>query len=251
MNIETEGIVLKQINIVNHRKMLVLFTKKMGKINAGTNIGEGSKRKTALGIKPFTHGRYNMYSTRDSYNVVGAETIKSFYSLGEDVDKYMNASYLLEFTEKVLVSEEPQQKIFNYLIDVFYAMEERKKKYATLVIAYQLKVLKELGYMPNLESCIACGKKENLFYIDTKEGGSLCENCHSKIDEELKDSLIYHKGLGIIEVVQYFIKSPLHSFSSIGLDEKRVEVVRKIIDGFMKNHLDINDLKSQMFLSKD
>ena len=98
MRVETEGLVLKQVNTVNNRKILVLFTKKFGKISAGTNLGEGGKRKSNLGIRPFTHGRYDIYSNRDSYNVIRAETIKSYYSFGEDVDKYMNVSYLLEFT---------------------------------------------------------------------------------------------------------------------------------------------------------
>ncbi len=249
MRVETEGLVLKQVNTVNNRKILVLFTKKFGKISAGTNLGEGGKRKSNLGVRPFTHGRYDIYSNRDSYNVIRAETIKSYYSFGEDVDKYMNVSYLLEFTEKILSQQEPQQKIFNYLINVFDAMEKRKSKYSTLVIAYQMKVLKELGYMPNLDSCVICGTKEMLSYIDIRQGGCICENCERNSNSR-KDALIYHDGLGIMDVMRYFIKMPLHNFEKIGLDENRTEVLRKIIDEFMEYHLDIRDLKSQGFLSK-
>ena len=220
MRVETEGLVLKQVNTVNNRKILVLFTKKFGKISAGTNLGEGGKRKS-----------------------------KSYYSFGEDVDKYMNVSYLLEFTEKILSQQEPQQKIFNYLINVFDAMEKRKSKYSTLVIAYQMKVLKELGYMPNLDSCVICGTKEMLSYIDIRQGGCICENCERNSNSR-KDALIYHDGLGIMDVMRYFIKMPLHNFEKIGLDENRTEVLRKIIDEFMEYHLDIRDLKSQGFLSK-
>ena len=62
--------------------------------------------------------------------------------------------------------------------------------------------------------------------------------------------MIYHDGLGIMDVMRYFIKMPLHNFEKIGLDENRTEVLRKIIDEFMEYHLDIRDLKSQGFLSK-
>ena len=43
MRVETEGLVLKQVNTVNNRKILVLFTKKFGKISAGTNLGDRSR----------------------------------------------------------------------------------------------------------------------------------------------------------------------------------------------------------------
>ena len=54
---ETDGIILRQINIANDRKILVLLTRKFGKISAGTGIRTSGKRKSSLPLRAFTHGR--------------------------------------------------------------------------------------------------------------------------------------------------------------------------------------------------
>lgn len=60
MYAETEGIVLKQIKIPGGRRMLVIFTKRYGKISAGTYISEKGKNRAALALRPFTYGRYQI-----------------------------------------------------------------------------------------------------------------------------------------------------------------------------------------------
>ena len=45
---DTEGIVLKQIKTVSGRTMLVIFSRKFGKISVGTNLTGSGKNKSAL-----------------------------------------------------------------------------------------------------------------------------------------------------------------------------------------------------------
>jgi DNA repair protein RecO (recombination protein O) len=145
----------------------------------------------------------------------------------------------------------PNPKIFNLLIDFMEEMQKRKGKYATLVVAYEIKVLKEMGYMPRLDSCINCGTKEGLHFLDVKDGGTLCSNCGSKKISSNNDTLIYEAGLGIINILSYFARNPLKNFQNLALDEKPMEKVRAIIDEYIQYHLDIGELKSQGFLTKE
>ncbi|MCB6367810.1 DNA repair protein RecO, partial [Intestinibacillus massiliensis] len=127
------------------RRMVLLFSKKYGKISAGTSISEKGRNKSALAMRPFTYGRYELFKNRDSYNINGAEVLKSYYRIGEDVDKYMNSSYVLEFTEKLLVEEQPSQALFSLILDFFSVMEKRQKSHGTLVLGYEVKALKIMG----------------------------------------------------------------------------------------------------------
>ena len=104
---DTEGIVLRQVKTSYGRRMILLFSKKYGKISAGTGLNERGKGKSSLALRPFTYGRYELFKNRDSYNINGAEVLKSYYGIGEDVDKYMNGAYVLEFTERVLCGGSP------------------------------------------------------------------------------------------------------------------------------------------------
>lgn len=251
MYVDSEGIVLKHTKTVNNRNMVLIFSKKYGKISAGTSISQKGKNKSSLAMNPFTLGRYNMYKKGDYFNITGAETIKSFYKIGEDIDKYMNASYVLEFTEKVLPENIPQPSLFNLLCDFMKEMENRKKKYGTLVIAYELKAIKEMGYMPDLDRCVSCGIENELIFFDVKNGGVTCKNCGTKIISQHNDSLIYEIGLGIIDILKYFIRNPLSNIQNLALDGKSLKILRKMINDYSRYHLDMGEIKSQGFLSDE
>lgn len=249
MIVTSEGIILKQIKTVNGRRMIEIFSKTYGKISAGTGITEKSRGKSSLAIRPFTHGKYELYKNGDRFNINGGETIKSFYSLGEDIDKYMYASYVLEFTEKLLPENMPCQKVFVLLCDFLEELEKRKKKYDTLLIAYEIKALKELGYMPNLKKCHKCGKIEELSFFDVKEGCVYCNTCGTDKINLHKDSLIYLTNLSIINILKYFSDNPFSSFRKIALKDDMAVKIKKLLKDFIDYHLDIGELKSGYFLS--
>ena len=112
---DTEAIVLRQVKTVNGRRMLLLFSQKYGKISVGSNLTESGKNKSALPQRPFSYGRYELFKGRESYNLNRGQVIKSYYGIGEDLDKYMAASYVLELTEKLLADELPQPALFRLL----------------------------------------------------------------------------------------------------------------------------------------
>lgn len=246
MYIDTEGIIFRQIKTVNGRRMILLFSKKYGKISAGTGISEKGRGKSALAMRPFTYGKYELYKNRDSYNINGAEVIKSYYGIGEDVEKYMACSYALELTEQILAENAAAPGLFALLVDFFQVMESRKKRYATLVLAYQIKALAVCGHMPHLDSCVLCGALEDLRFFDVKEGGLVCGKCRSGYN--MNDGLIYEVNFGIVDILKYFLKNPLQRLERLALDERVEARLQRLLKLYFEYHLDIRNLKSEGFL---
>lgn len=251
---DTEGVVLRQIKTAYGRRMVLLFTKKYGKISAGSSISEKGRSRAALAMRPFTYGRYELFKNRDSYNVNSAEVIKSYYKIGEDVDKYMNSSYVLEFTEKVLPEGQPSQAMFNLILDFFSVMEERKKSHGTLVLGYEIKTLKIMGIMPNLNQCAACGKPfekdKPPVLLDIKEGGAVCRDCGGNLEIPSDDTLIYPLNFGIVDILKYFADHSLKNFQNLALDEKVRSRLQTMIRQYAAYYLDIGELKSENFLTE-
>lgn len=249
---DTEGIVLKQIKTAYGRRMVLLFSKKYGKISAGTSINEKGRNKSALAMRPFTYGRYELYKSRDNYSINGAQVLKSYYKLGEDVDKYMNSSYILEFTEKVLPEGQPSQAMFNLILDFFSVMENRKSSHGTLVLGYEVKTLKIMGVMPELTNCVSCGKKcgreMQPMYLSIKDGGIICANCGGSLEISNNDTLIYPVNFGIVDILKYFSDHSLKNFENLALDEGVRKKLQTMIKQYAAYYLDIGDLKSESFL---
>ena len=223
MIVETEGIVLKQVKTVNGRKMLTIFTKKYGKVSVGTNLTEGGKNKTALSIRPFTYANYEFFKSRESYNLNSGQVIESFYSIGEDLDKYMASNYALELTEKVLEEEMPNSKLFLHLTDFLREIEKRNTKQRTLLIAYMVKLLDDTGVLPNLDDE---------------------EALNESLTEELT-SLISHSKFDIIKILKYMDKEPLSKLRGIALEDEIEEDSFNILKKYIGFHLNIFNLKSE------
>lgn len=245
---DTEGIIFRQVKTVNGRRMVLLFSKKYGKISAGTSISEKGKNKSSLAMRPFTYGRYELFKNRDSYHINGTEVIKSYYRIGEDVEKYMYCSYVLEFTEKLLQEEAPAPGIFNMILDFFDIMEKRSKKYSSLILAYQIKVLQEVGSRPQVNRCVLCGEKEEPALFSIKEGGIICNRCCLNFHDNQNDTLIYNVNFAIVNILRYILDSPLKSFENLALDGEIQKRLNTIIKSYIKYHLDIGELKSESFL---
>ena len=244
---DTEGIVLRQVKTLNGRRMLLLFSRKFGKISVGTSLTEGGKNKSALAVRPFTYGRYELFKSRDSYSFNSGQVIRSFYSLGEDLDKYAAASYVLELTEKLLAEDLPQPRMFSLLLEFLEELEKRSSKHGTLVMAYVVKALDIMGTMPQLSECCICGGKEAHRFFSIPDGGMICESCAANRGNE---PLIYDTNFSIVNILKYFQKEKLGTFEKIALDESILKKLQTIMKEYMAYHLDIGRLKSEDFLAQ-
>ena len=259
---DSTGIILRRINATSGRKMLSIFTQKYGKISAGTSISEkSSKGKATLSLNRFTYGRYEIFRSRDFYNVNSGEVVKSFFRIGEDPDKYFAASFALELTDKALPEELPQPKLLNELVDFLGTLEDRSKGFITLVIAYEIKLLDAVGMLPNLDECVVCGSKpddaKRLSYFSVEDGGMICDECMREIEQEIaqnsksraKPRLIYSPKFDIVNIIKYFSKRPISAFGNIMLDTETEEELYKILREYISYHMDVGTLKSELYPS--
>lgn len=245
---KTEGIVLKQVKTMNNIRMLKIFTKEYGKISAGTSISEKGKNKSALAIRPFTLGSYQVNKRRDMYYIQAAETIRNYYKLGEDVDKFMYGSYALELTDKVFEENQPSQQFFQLLTDYLELLEIRSKKFDTLLLAFQIQTLSIIGQAPHVNSCVICGANKALSFFSVPEGGLVCSDCQNNPLRDFNVSLIYPIEEGIINVLKYFLETPIINLEKMVLDKEMSLELRTRIKEFISYHLDLAEFKSERFL---
>lgn len=261
---ETEGIVLREVKALNGRKMITVFTKKYGKIPLGVSDTSSSKKKPNLAVKPFSYAKYEVYKNRENFNLSSAQVINSNYAIGENLDNFMAASYVLELTDKAFPENVPQPKAFNLLLSFLEGITKREKDVGTLVIAYIVKLLDITGTSPVTDACAACGKALDIgdikeknpnasLLFSIKDGGVICSSCASQklIDgltaKSMEESLIYKVEIGIIDVLNYFKKSQFSAFEKLVLEEKTEERLKALLKEYMSFHLDINNLKSESF----
>ncbi len=245
MLIETEGIVLRQIKTSGGRRMIVILTEKYGKISAGTSISEKTKSKAALALRPFTLSRFEIFKNGNSYNIGSGEVLKSFFAIGENIDKYMLCGNILELTDKTLNEGQKQRDIFKLLVSFMSEMVERKESLETLAIAYKVKMIKTLGYMPNLSQCVKCEKEKQAGAFSVKEGAYICVDCIQNINGQVdKSSLIFMINFDIVGIILFFERKPLSAFKNLKLEKNITDILDEILKEYYRYHLGVSKLKS-------
>lgn len=241
MIITAEGIVLRQRKIANNRRMIVLFTKKYGKLSAGTSVNEKSRSRAALALRPFTYAEYDIFKGRESYSINSAQVNRSFYSIGEDIDRFMNASSFIEYLDKVLEEGEPSPKLFDLSLEFLQSVSEARKSTDTLLYAFIVKSFRLLGVAPELSCCVNCGKAPELFagksrMFSVSGGGLICPECAAE-EKSATDSLIYNPPFDIIDVFRYFDAKPLKTFEKVDLRAEVRGEVREILSKYTDRYL--------------
>lgn len=247
MLVTTEGIVLRQRKIANNRRMIVIFTKDYGKISAGTSINEKSKGKSALALRPFTHAEYDLFKSRDSYSINSAQVKHSYYTIGEDLDRFLIASKLIEYLDAILVEGQARAKLYEMTLSFFESITRKESDFETLLYAFIVQSLRVQGVMPELSGCVNCGKKDaKLFSVSA--GGMICEDC-ARREKEAGNYLIYKPNFDIVEVLTYYMNNPLERFEKITLKPKISEELRQILSSYIKYHMGVDVLDNKIELT--
>ena len=212
------GIVFRQVKISGGKRMIQIFSREKGKISAGTLLSEKSKSKSALSIRPFTYGQYNLDIKPSNYiNIRSAETIDANYQLGENPDRFLEASYILEFTDKLLPEGKKETKIFDLLVLSLKLLCARNENFKLITISYMIKVFQESGVFPVVFS----------------------SNFN---DVELISSL----NFDILNIIEYLANNPLERMEKLTLESNNTETIFLVLKEFSEIHLDIGPLKSDI-----
>ena len=178
----------------------------------------------------------------------GKLLVGSFGSSSLDPLNTEGKGYVLEFTERVLAEEVPSPGIFSLLIDFFDLLENRDKGIGTLVLAYQTKVFRYTGVMPQLERCAICGEEKPAFKFSVEEGGVICRDCFQAMENLGPHALIYDIKFGILDILKYFTVNPLKKLENIALKEDAGKLLQEIIREYAAYYLDASDLKSEKLI---
>ena len=186
------------------------------------------------------------------YTVKSAEAERSFYGLAEDPDRYGEAAFVLELTARLLPEGVPQPRIFDLMTDMFSALENRRNRFLTLRLAYEVKLMDLLGVAPRTDCCVRCGKKNGLEAFSVPGGGALCGECHRKLTEEgYPDRLIYPARFDMMNVIDYFRSNPLKRFEKLALNDGAAAWMQNVIRRYMAYYLDVDQLKSEAAMNQE
>jgi len=157
-SIRTEGIVLRRRDFGESDRILVLFTKKMGRVSV---IAKGARKpssKISGHLELFMRSSFLISRGRNLHILTQAEMIEDFEPLRKDLSGIGTGSYVVELVDSVTYEEGSNVKLYDLLVSTLDSLSTGKDP-GIIIRYYELHLLDLVGFRPELFVCVECGKK--------------------------------------------------------------------------------------------
>ncbi|MGF7056338.1 DNA repair protein RecO [Brassicibacter mesophilus] len=243
MFVTTEGLVLRQTKYDESDKILTIFTKKNGKIQAIAKGARSPKSSLVASTQVFCYSNFLLYQGKNFYHINQGEVLNSYYGLREDLHKLAYATYMIELIDAGISEEESNEKLFEMLVKALKVLSDTKQGYKKLTLAFKLKYISFIGYRPHLGSCVLCGgQTNNNIKFSTTHGGIVCEKC---LKNDLYGDTINRNTLLKLEELLY---TPLNDINEVKLADDEINKIEKILMKYVFSRIEKRNFKSLEFI---
>ena len=177
-----EAIVLDTKNFGDANKVVTLFTKEYGKVEANAYGCRRSRSPISGAMQIFNHISAEISRGSQVDSIRDADILNFYDALTNDLERLAYASLLFETVNRMTLPHEQSIETFYLLKKSLPALSKRNPKVAALIGACQF--METSGFRLNFERCINCGAEiEGDAAISLFDGGAVCMNCVDYIED--------------------------------------------------------------------
>jgi DNA repair protein RecO (recombination protein O) len=183
---------LRKVEYSETSQVLTLFGRSHGLVNV---LAKGAHRRTKAGASRFDGGIDLLdlgiaVFTDDPKSELGILTEWKLTNGHLDLRGNLRALnfglYAAELVSFLIEAHDPHPQLFDRLAQTLPELATQRREEAML--AWELDLLTQTGYLPQLLNCTICGSTPNereRTYFSASRGGLVCQNCQAKTPDRL------------------------------------------------------------------
>ncbi len=187
MSDKVKAIVIKSNDRKEKDSSVLLFSLEKGKIWVTLKGIKSQNSKMKLAQRMFCFGEFVLEEGKSGQIVTSFNCLESFFEIAEDVDKYFEASAILEVVEKLNFSSDFERvKVFMLLLNALknICFGNLKPKYA--IDKFFVELFAIYGFPMYSSKCSVCGTNAfDKLYVNYATGELVCTGCKTFISDEL------------------------------------------------------------------
>jgi len=245
-SIRTEGIILRRRDFGESDRILVLFTRKLGRISG---IAKGSRKPTSKisgHLELFMRSSFLISRGRNLHLITQAEVLDSFDKLRENLKGIGQGSYIVELVDAVTFEEGSNLNLYELLLTALKALDSGEDP-AIITHFFELHLLGLVGFQPEFFICVECGKKitEQDQYISGELGGVVCPSCV----KSNSGASIRPVSARILKYLRHFQRSSLQELMALKIPTDVKKGLEEVILYYLTHTLE-GHLNSPEFISR-
>ncbi len=245
-SIRTEGIILRRKDFGEADRILVLFSRKLGRISC---IAKGSRKpssKISGHIELFTRSSFLISRGRNLHIITQAENIESYDDLRKSLTGIGRGSYVVELVDAFTYEEGSNLKLYDLLLVTLESLN-RGDNPSIVIHYYELHLLDLVGFRPELFNCVECGEKiiEQNQFLSGELGGVICPGCISGVT----GGAVRPISARTLKYLRHFQRSGLQNLLVLNIQPEILEGIEKIVRYYLTHTLE-RHLNSPDFLER-
>ena len=190
-------VVIKSINYSEADRIVTVFGRELGKFTLFARGIRKINSKNRGNIQTLYTSKISFYEGKGMPLLTESESVASL-----DIDNLdmNNAKRILFLLTKFLQEYDPYPNLFDALQRAL-ALNLDSRSMNKL----RIKFLKEMGFLNDFSSCIHCGSKKDIQYIDSKNFALVCKNCYSNSNSKPLGKDPYGSSV-LTEIIDNYIK---------------------------------------------
>lgn len=170
--------IIKETKVGEGNKIFTILTADCGKIQASGAGVRSFKSKLSSGCGLFSYSDFILKKTKskDIYSIVSADKKMDFFNIRYDIEKIALVNYICDLANYMTVQENDCADILRLVLNTVYYIQKNACNQKIKPV-FELRLMCEAGFAPNLTSCNRCGAAENLCYFSAESGAAECGMC--------------------------------------------------------------------------
>lgn len=230
--VKVNGIIISENNMGDFDKMLTILTPNLGKIGCSAKGARRPKSLLLSGTQFLCFGEYMLFKGSEIYTMNSCETIEMFYNIRTDLDKLSYASYITKIINDVTTENQNSFNTLKLFLNTLYMISETNKSLEFITSVFKMRMLKILGFAPNITECVSCKRKDDLKYFSIKDNGCKCSACGKQ------DTGAIEMSDATRNAIYYIMKADPKKIFSFELSEKCMKELDLISNIYLNEKLE-------------
>lgn len=247
MRFDIKGLVLRETPVRENDRYLDILTAEMGRLSVYGRGVRSFKSKNMEATLPLAYANFTLEKQKEDFIVLTeAEKIDYFYDSRLGLEIGSVCMYICEVLREVTLPGEEQDAVLRLALNSLHALTNRLYGIDLVKAAFELRLMSEVGYMPDLSGCEGCGNEmpESGFQLDIMNGVLLCPKCaEKKIDapkEEGTSLILAPLSHAALEAMRYIICAPLRRIFAFRCDDMALAEISAACERYIVNHMERN-----------
>ncbi len=168
--------VLRRVDLREQDQAVFLYTLEKGKIDC---LGRGLKKilsKNSAFLEPFFLIDAEIVPGKEVNYLTKAVPVFTYKNILESLEKMVLLQTVFRWLSDLTTSER-EPRIFILIKNWVEFLDGSEKVNNALAYSFLGNIMVQLGFAPELDSCIFCQSKNNLMAFYPAAGGVVCKNC--------------------------------------------------------------------------